>query len=325
MVDENQIDLDGGGRWLQLPDDVMAMIIGRLDIIDRANMSCVCKLWKSLIGKGISVASVQLPWILLPHDWGYKQISFYNMYRGKIHTFDLPKSVLEGRCCASSKGWVLIVKGSETKPKLVLLNPISGEIVHLPSITTIPSYYDFLEELRYPYDFSAFINKIELSSDDASTFIISANICESSVAICKPNDNKWTALNQQRTIGFGGQLAQLVQEEEDYCLLENVMLKSYLVESSHGELLILHKIFDGFRDELDSDNDEEEDSAFYYFRTREFKVYKTDQSNGNGSLDDQVLFVGNSGSSISLPATELNSFRLKGNSIHFLTDMDYQD
>ncbi|EEF49799.1 conserved hypothetical protein [Ricinus communis] len=386
--------------WLQLPDDLMKLIIQRLDVTDRLRICSVCKSWRFLATQRHVPLPPQFPWLMLSptksktnrtrlFPWSddrstCKQITFFDTVQGKIHNLELPKSLEGGWCFGSSKGWLFIAKGGKKEPQVFLLNPISKHILGLPSITTIPSYYNYLESLEHPYDFSSFIYKLDICvSEDASqqcTIVAILNTGEV-LASCKPEDAKWTILFQLLgpedtnhmfmhmsfykgtlyvlyaldvrykdkvdivpdfnsgvskcsvpiKLMFHGPIdlghAEDVQTEYDLKgahAMESInssgMADSFLVES-RGELLRICVVDETVEIRIE---DEYEDGigVIRNFKRRRFEVYKMDNSNGRLD-DDQVLFVGGKGSSVSLSVKDFNG--VKGNCIHLLDDIDYEN
>lgn len=255
--------------------------MARLDLSDRVRMSCVCKSWRGLF-KQEPLPNAQFPWLRLPQtETG--QLSFYDMLKGKVFNFRLPKSVHCAYCLGSSKGWIMFKTGVNWPwqyPKLVLLNPITEQIVQLPVIS---------------FDSSGFIIKLELSSSDPSCFIVAVILdTEDSgggLAFCRPGDDRWlhyhyesqnpdpiirdilfhrrmlhiltedrydrvnsdfsleltncTIIVKLKSIGqscYGSDIFVDYEENNHYEIWKNILHKSYLVESN-GELLIVCGIY----------------------------------------------------------------------------------
>ncbi|KAJ4830224.1 hypothetical protein Tsubulata_035762 [Turnera subulata] len=86
--------------------------------------------------------------------------------------------------------------------KIFLFNPISRVHIELPPISTIPCFNKSLEVPPHPSSkFTFTIKKIVLSSECASTFTVAA-LCGAELAICQPNDKKWTIFRQGNNTVF---------------------------------------------------------------------------------------------------------------------------
>jgi hypothetical protein len=179
------------GRWDEVPDDMMGEILGRLNIIDRIRLGGVCKSWRSIVKQKDIHSAPSVPWLLLPHAQNCNSLSFFSMSEGIVHSIKLAKAAQGGWCFGSSKGWLTIARGTQDDPQVFLLNPISGFQRHLPSLTTIPYFKDFVDVAWDPNRISSFIRKIELSSTDLSICIVAASFSlPNSLAVCKVGDKE---------------------------------------------------------------------------------------------------------------------------------------
>ncbi|KAK9287477.1 hypothetical protein L1049_015898 [Liquidambar formosana] len=187
-IDKQTVD----GFWHEVPRDIMDLIKRRLNLTDCIRSSIVCKSWRSLLMQKDVRPAPQLPWLLLPHGPQCKHLSFYSLTDGKPRNLKLPKSAQGGRYCGSAKGWLIISEETRLDPKIFLFNPISGAKLQLPSLTTIPSFGEFLDSLPDEYTGSAFMNRVELSSPDTSDCTIAAIFDTWRIlAFCKPEDKSW--------------------------------------------------------------------------------------------------------------------------------------
>jgi hypothetical protein len=181
-------------RWDEVPDDMMGEILGRLNIIDRIRLGGVCKSWRSIAKQKDIHSAPSVPWLLLPHAQNCNSLSFFSMSEGIVHNIKLPKAAQGGWCFGSSKGWLTIARGTQDDPQVFLLSPISGVHRHLPSLTTIPSFKDFVDMAWDPNRITSFIQKIEVSSTDLSKCIVAATFrlpIASILAVCKVGDKEW--------------------------------------------------------------------------------------------------------------------------------------
>jgi hypothetical protein len=235
------------GRWDEVPDDVMGEILGRLNIIDRIRLGGVCKSWRSIAKQKDIHSAPSVPWLLLPHAQNCNSLSFFSMSEGIVHNIKLAKAAQGGWCFGSSKGWLTIARGTQDDPQVFLLNPISGFQRHLPSLTTIPYFKDFVDVAWDPNRISSFIRKIELSSTDLSICIVAATFSlPNSLAVCKVGDKEWSVFLGLKENGHfyfdikfhEDKLYALVEKEEEECSFE-----SHTIElGSHEEAVVLKLI-----------------------------------------------------------------------------------
>ena len=173
----------------------MGEILRRLNIIDRIRLGGVCKSWRSIVKQKDIHSAPSVPWLLLPHAQNSNSISFFSMSEGIVHNIKLPKAAHGGWCFGSSKGWLTIARGTQDNPQVFLLNPISGFQRHLPSLSTIPYFKNFVDMAWDPNHITPFIQKIELSSTDLSKCIVAAIFRSPTaklLAVCKVGDKEWS-------------------------------------------------------------------------------------------------------------------------------------
>ncbi|KAJ4831135.1 hypothetical protein Tsubulata_000668 [Turnera subulata] len=191
-----------------LPLDIVEEMIGRLYLADRIRAGSVCKKWRTITLKKqqIQHAKPQLPWMLIASaSCNGDRVSLFSLLEGRSYDFVLPEPIRGGWCRGSSRGWLVIARENlDVKKKLqrqvFLFNPISGAHVELPPISAIPHFDEFIEKHRRdPFKFPSFIQKIVLSSDDASTCTVAAwfgGDVPLVLAICQANDKQWTILRE---------------------------------------------------------------------------------------------------------------------------------
>ena len=196
---DNQPAAYSYSRWQNIQVDIMENIVKRLKGTDLARMACVCMSWREtlVLYKGIWITAPDIPWLLLPQGSDRKSLSFYSMSEERVYNMKLPKTAQGGRVCGSSKRWLAIVKGSDLDPHMFLLNPISGEQINLPSLTTVPYFDDFVGRRPKHYNASTFVSHIEVFSaaGTAGCMVVAAIInvqSEGLLALCKPGDERWS-------------------------------------------------------------------------------------------------------------------------------------
>ncbi|XP_061989747.1 uncharacterized protein LOC133708293 [Rosa rugosa] len=182
--------------WETLPDDVMEMVVPHLSVRDRIRLSSVCKSWNTVpMRRDIPSAPHQLPWLILPQCC-HKSLSFYDLYDGKVGKLDLPKPVQGGWFQGSSKGWMIMVMEKDLDSTMFLVNPISGAQHQLPSLSTVPSFQNFVETTGWKcYGASRFSYCLVLSTSDITSeqCMIAALFGEGeTLCLCRPGDTTWS-------------------------------------------------------------------------------------------------------------------------------------
>ncbi|GLT78033.1 hypothetical protein SLA2020_495830 [Shorea laevis] len=232
------------GRWHQLPEDMMeVMILQRLNLIDRIRLGGVCKSWRSVVKQKHILTAPSLPWLLLPHGPNCKSLSFFSMSEGIVRSIKLPKAAQGGWCFGSSRGWLTIARGTE----VFVFNPLSGFQHQLPSLTTIPSFNDYVNVVWDPNRLTSFILKIELSSTNPSECIVAATFIAPPaqlLAFCKLGDKEWSVfqgLKEKSPFYFDIRF----HEDKLYALvhmMEGAFATTYTMELANREVIILKVI-----------------------------------------------------------------------------------
>ncbi|KAL2491184.1 Uncharacterized protein Adt_26812 [Abeliophyllum distichum] len=188
---------DTTSLWNQIPSDMMEVIARKLGAGDRARISSVCKSWRSILDNECIRKFPEIPWLLMPpKDPGnITRISFYSLFEGRIYNFKMPK-IREDDCfgkwvCGSVRGWLVIVGGLYLNPYMILFNPISGAIIDLPPLNTIPSINGFT------FNFSHLVRRVELINPvvESECIIVAAVFGTQEnmkLAFCRPDDESWT-------------------------------------------------------------------------------------------------------------------------------------
>ncbi|XP_042516529.1 F-box protein At2g26160-like [Macadamia integrifolia] len=125
--------------WSELPKELLGSILQRLPIVDNIRFGAVCTSWNSVSSdKSYRPLAPQLPWMMLPYKVGQEgkeTRKFLNLAHKKIYQMKLPKEIRHSRCVGSSFGWLVIL---DAFCCVLLMNPFSGAIIHLPPTETLP-------------------------------------------------------------------------------------------------------------------------------------------------------------------------------------------
>ncbi|CAL9759167.1 unnamed protein product [Musa acuminata subsp. burmannicoides] len=127
--------------WSDLPMELLGSILERLPIADRIRFAAVCSSWRSASGAHLGCPPPpQSPWLMLPFNPTFtptgSAAAFFSLADRKAYRLPLPDPPVSDRLVVgSSHGWLVT---ADADSELQLLNPLMGEQVRLPSITTFP-------------------------------------------------------------------------------------------------------------------------------------------------------------------------------------------
>ncbi|XP_077248289.1 uncharacterized protein LOC143887930 [Tasmannia lanceolata] len=137
------------GKWSELPNDLLAMALDHLPIIDHIRFGAVCLSWNQFTMENCHLLDLhdQLPFMMLLDKERTETHNFYSISKNKFFAIQLP--AFHGKwCCGSSKGWVVTVDDSSN---VHLLNPLTSTQIPLPSLDKFPDDQNSYgpEESRY--------------------------------------------------------------------------------------------------------------------------------------------------------------------------------
>ncbi|WOL13024.1 F-box protein SKIP23-like [Canna indica] len=127
--------------WSDLPVELLGSIIERLPFVDRIRFSAVCSYWHYAAGVHLGCSPApQSPWLMLPFNPlltpSGSSAAFFSLADRKAYKFPLPDPPVSDRLVVgSSHGWLITADSSS---ELHLLNPVTGDQIRLPSVTTFP-------------------------------------------------------------------------------------------------------------------------------------------------------------------------------------------
>ncbi|KAB2636091.1 hypothetical protein D8674_026625 [Pyrus ussuriensis x Pyrus communis] len=160
----------------------------------------------------------ELPWLLLPRicDDSMRFLSPFD--GGKFHKLRVPEPIQRGRLFGSSKGWLFMVR--EKQKDMFLFNPISGAQRQLPSLTTIPSFQNFVETKAWKlHGASIFCVHTVLSTSDVDHpgCMVAAIFGSHVLGLCRPGDKTWSVFEVEHNFDDNYQDDQddEVEEEEN--------------------------------------------------------------------------------------------------------------
>ncbi|TVU24951.1 hypothetical protein EJB05_27422, partial [Eragrostis curvula] len=143
---------------LELPIDILIDIFALLEVPDLVRASCVCSSWHtaytSLRSSGWYNRQ-QTPCLFYTSESVDNNIAcMYSLAEKRVYKLNLPEPPIHSRnIIGSSNGWLVTADESS---ELHIVNPITGEQVALPSVSTI-------EQVRPIFDESGALQEYELS------------------------------------------------------------------------------------------------------------------------------------------------------------------
>ncbi|XP_062197562.1 uncharacterized protein LOC133900432 [Phragmites australis] len=141
----------------ELPEDILMDIFALLEIPDLVRVGSVCSSWRAAY---ISLHSFgryrrpQTPCLLYTSQADGDNVAcLYSLSEKRVYKLTLPEPPIRSRyIIGSSQGWVVT---ADERSELHLVNPITGEQIALPSVTTI-------EQVKPIYDDAGVIQQYEL-------------------------------------------------------------------------------------------------------------------------------------------------------------------
>ncbi|KAJ3687855.1 hypothetical protein LUZ61_017019 [Rhynchospora tenuis] len=172
--------------WANLPPEIVELISEKVKyIVDYVRFRAVCSAWRSASLPKPRHLPPQLPWLMLPYDghsWTTRDDTtrfFYDVWESKMREILLPETETM-TCCASYRGWLLLVsyKGREVS----LLNPLTRSEIELPAFGT---WFD-------PYYIGFGKSKMTFSADLTDpNCLITVFLEEYWVISCRIGDRIW--------------------------------------------------------------------------------------------------------------------------------------
>ncbi|XP_043687865.1 F-box protein At4g00893-like [Telopea speciosissima] len=292
-----------------LLEDIVVLIINKLDLVGFHHFSAVCRSWQSIAiaAKKTRLLHLrpQLPWLMVSHLFG-----FFSLSHDEVFRLELPE-IYDTQCCGCNWGWLIMV--GEMR-RIFLLHPFTRAVIdQLPTQATLPVLDDCLVVAIYG---------------------------SHHLALCRLGDEAWTTFGNyhfeesfEDIIFYEGKLYAITFQyelilvelhphpkgtscnvappaEEEFSPLTKRMKSFYLVERLGDLLMVIrcHVFVD----------------SMIIPKPAMFKIFKLDLKgrcwNKGEDLDDQMLFIGTS-TGFSLSAVDFPGFR--GNCIYFTDDFSH--
>ncbi|KAJ1275920.1 hypothetical protein BS78_05G173100 [Paspalum vaginatum] len=151
----------------ELPVDILVDIFAHLEIPDLARAGCVCSSWlaafSSLRSHG-RYRRPQTPCLLYTSESDGDNIAcLYSLAEKRVYKLPLPDPPIRDRyLIGSSNGWLVT---ADERSELHMVNPITGELIALPSVTTIEQVKPIFDDSGAvrEYEFSQYYGEEEIS------------------------------------------------------------------------------------------------------------------------------------------------------------------
>ncbi|XBH89091.1 hypothetical protein VPH35_081058 [Triticum aestivum] len=142
----------------ELPEDILMIVLATLEIPDLMRAGCVCASWRSAYTALRSLdkhKQAQTPCLLYTSESAGEHVAcLYSLVEKRVYRLTLPEPPLRHRfIIGSSLGFLVTV---DDRSEMHLVNPITGQQIALPSVTTIeymkPIFDDTgsVHEYEYP-------------------------------------------------------------------------------------------------------------------------------------------------------------------------------
>ncbi|CAL4980539.1 unnamed protein product [Urochloa decumbens] len=123
----------------EMPQDILRCIFATLEIPDLVRAGSVCSSWHAAYTSLCNTGNCRLeqtPCLLYTSESiDAREAGLYSLAENKVYTLILPDPPIRSRyIIGSSFGWIIT---ADERSELHLLNPITGEQIALPSVTTI--------------------------------------------------------------------------------------------------------------------------------------------------------------------------------------------
>lgn len=168
--------------WLKLPDDLLELIVGRLDLVSYLRLRVVCRSWLSILMNKHNLLANEFPWLMVESSGTY---SFRRLMGHQVHHLNLPQ-IQDNFCLGYSEGWLIMVNSKVKCSKVCLIHPFSRSQIWLP---------------RVPWGWK--FCKATLSSDPAAAdpIVMVIGYGKTTLAFCRPGDRTWTTCYHQVGVG----------------------------------------------------------------------------------------------------------------------------
>ena len=200
----------------EVPQDVLRRIFAILEVPDLVRAGSVCSSWRAAYTSLCSTGNCRLrqtPYLLYTSEsTDAREAGLYSIAEKKAYTLTLPDPPIRSRyIIGSSYGWIIT---ADERSELHLVNPITGEQIALPSVTTIeqvkPVFDDEGAVCSYEYwwytgeDVISYTPSVRdylfykafLSSDPSmgGYFVVLIHNPNSQLSFARAGDDKWTWL-----------------------------------------------------------------------------------------------------------------------------------
>ncbi|CAI0546194.1 unnamed protein product [Linum tenue] len=204
--------------WSELPPELLTLISRRIiKVKDTIRFRVVCKTWWEILGEQQpllfhqSSALLMLPYCNNEGNGSACRL-FMDVERNQYHHLDFEEGLKQATCRGSAFGWLFMVQSVP-----VLFNPLTGDQISLPPLTTFPDILAHCPErvrgeylvLASEFDDQIFVmgkkyveynffDRIAMSAEPNAEGCVLMVICwvldQPRLAFCKPGGDNWTLL-----------------------------------------------------------------------------------------------------------------------------------
>lgn len=262
--------------WASLHGDILEVILDKLVVVyDYIRFSSVCKSWNSVAmnhkenhkENRMRLSNHELPWLVLRPRGNYKEWHLYNVVTREFFNFPLllPFEKISSTalwCYGSCYGWLSFM--AESDSSLIVLNPLSGVIIHLPQFKSSIIEYLFVETVTLSRDPSlgCFEVLVTFADEDFRSLSIahlkygdefwtySESMEDDFVAVTFHKDHKLGLSRTYKIVTIDVNSGNCIKINtvsqpwlEDEYRGNGVEVEQYFVESTNGDLLLVGQFY----------------------------------------------------------------------------------
>uniref|UniRef100_A0A0E0RA66 F-box domain-containing protein n=1 Tax=Oryza rufipogon TaxID=4529 RepID=A0A0E0RA66_ORYRU len=277
----------------ELSQDILMEIFALLEILDLVRAGSVCNSWLSAYNELRSLGIYKLsqtPCLLYTSESaGDSVVCLYSLVEKREYKITLPEPPIRSRfLIGSSLGWLIT---ADDLSEMHLVNPITGEQIALPSVTTMEH-----------------VNPI--FNESGGCIVVLIHEPAGQISFARVGDDKWTwhpsHSHYSDCIYIDGLLYALTAQGEIHTLdlsgptitmktiIGSLSYSRYIVQAPWGGLLLVWRSVEDIEEDYEADLPA--DHATFVRYTREIKIYSVDTMGKKhveiNNLDGHVLFLG---------------------------------
>ncbi|KAJ1687945.1 hypothetical protein LUZ63_019335 [Rhynchospora breviuscula] len=153
ISEENQESNQLSRRWTDLPTELVELLFQGLSLVDSLRVATICQAW-ALTSQSIPEENAW-PWLMHSPNISNGTCKFFDPICGKEYILEIDALSSDEQLVfhSSRDGWVVISEGNEA---MFVLNPLTEEVIDLPSLDTYEYHCIALTGMPTSPDFRAF-------------------------------------------------------------------------------------------------------------------------------------------------------------------------